>query len=107
MNAQSITNLAYESINEKYSRAKYGEFNVIMDMSNGYINGTKLCSDGNKKIYHWMENKSNKELIKYFEECQYGAQNSVRQTYEVRNGTNSNNINGTYVHSDLIPHIAS
>jgi len=107
MNAHSITNLAYESINEKYSRAKYGEFDIIMDMSNGYINATKLCTDGNKKIYNWMENKSNKELIKYFEiDC--GAQNSVRrQTYEVRNGPTSNNINGTYVHPDLIPHIAA
>ena len=102
MNTLSITNLAYESINEKYSKAKYGDFDVIMDITNGYINATKLCADGGKKIYHWMENKSNKELIKYFEINCGGA----RQTYEVRNGTKSNNINGTYVHQLLIPHIA-
>ena len=106
MNAQSITNLAYESINDKYSKAKYGDFDVIMDMSNGYINGTKLCADGGKFMKNWLQNNNNKELIKCFE-SDYGGWNSSHQTYEVRNGTNSNNINGTYVHPDLIPHIAS
>ena len=31
---ERIMVLAYEKINEKYSKAKYGEFDVIMDMSN-------------------------------------------------------------------------
>ena len=64
-NNQNITNLAYEKINDKYSKAKYGEFDVIMDMTNGYINATKLCSDGGKKMCHWLENKNSKGLIKY------------------------------------------
>ena len=68
MNAQSITNLAYESINEKYSRAKYGEFNVIMDMTNGYINATKLCADGDKRFKKWLENECNKDAINLFGE---------------------------------------
>jgi hypothetical protein len=106
MNAHSITNLAYESINEKYSRAKYGDFDVIMDMSNGYINATKLCANGGKQMKAWLRNNCNKELIKYFE-SESSDTNSCRQTYEVRNGTNSNNINGTYVHQHLIPHIAA
>ena len=107
MNTQSITNLAYESINEKYSRAKYGDFDVIMDITNGYINGTKLCADGDKRFDNWIRNNCNKELIKYFQECQSGSSIMRSQTYEVRNGTNNNNINGTYVHPDIIPHIAS
>ena len=73
MNAQSITNLAYETINEKYSKAKYGDFDVIMDMTNGYINATKLCADGDKKFYHWNENKFNKELINYFQKIIKGS----------------------------------
>lgn len=101
MNAQSITNLVYESINEKYSRAKYGEFNVIMDTSNGYINATKLCADGGKKFHHWNENKSNKELIAEFEKNQ-------TEFREVLFTSDSYGITrGSYVHQDLIPHIAS
>jgi hypothetical protein len=65
-NNLNITNLAYEKINDKYSKAKYGDFDVIMDMTNGYINATKLCTDGGKKMCHWLENKNSKELIKYF-----------------------------------------
>ena len=91
MNAQSITNLAYETINEKYSRAKYGDFDVIMDITNGYINATKLCADGGKQMKAWLRNDCNKELIKYFQECH---KPKIKQTYEVRNGPNSNNING-------------
>ena len=100
MNAQSITNLAYESINEKYSRAKYGEFNVIMDMSNGYINATKLCADGDKRFDNWIRNKINKELVCSFE--------NLLEYEEVLNMDNSFGITrGTYVHPLLIPHIAS
>ena len=104
MNAQSITNLAYESINEKYSKAKYGDFDVIMDMSNGYINGTKLCADGGKKFYHWMENTGNKELMNYF---QNNHHTEFRVMTIIITGGQNTTIRGTYVHPDLIPHIAS
>jgi hypothetical protein len=101
MNAQSITNLAYESINDKYSKAKYGDFDVIMDMSNGYINATKLCADGGKYFKHWMENKSNKELINDFEKNQteFRPVLFMSDSYGI--------TRGTYVHQDLIPHIAA
>ena len=65
-NNLDITKLAYEKINDKYSKAKYGEFDVIMDMTTGYINATKLCTDGGKQVKAWLRNDGNKELIKYF-----------------------------------------
>ena len=67
-NNLNITNLAYEKINDKYSKAKYGDFDVIMDVTNGYINATKLCTDGGKKMCNWLRNDNSKELIKYFGE---------------------------------------
>ena len=103
MNAQSITNLAYESINEKYSRAKYGDFDVIMDMSNGYINATKLCASGNKQMKHWSENSSSKNMITYYK----SRLPANRQPTFVINGGQIPEITGTYVHPDIIPHIAS
>ena len=99
MNAQSITNLAYEPINNKYSIAKYGDLNVIMDTTNGYINATKLCSDGGKLMKNWMENKSNKDLIQSFEVM-------IKSSITLFNMKGSYELRGTYVHQYLIPHIA-
>ena len=106
MNAQSITNLAYESINEKYSKAKYGDFDVIMDITNGYINASKLCIDGGKHMKAWLRNDNNKELIKSFEEIIKGSAQICADLMIVIN-TGINELRGTYVHLLLIPHIAS
>jgi hypothetical protein len=101
----NVTILGYEKITEKYSKAKYGEFNVIMDMSNGYINATKLCADGGKRFDNWLRNNGSKELIDLFEKS-INEHNLSKLTYELKNGFKCNNINGTYVHPDLIPNIA-
>lgn len=95
------TTFAFEPINEKYSTAKYGDFTVIIDITNGYINATKLCAVGGKQMCHWLENKGSKELIKEFE-------NTLTEYDKVLINDNSYGITrGTYVHPDLIPHIAS
>ena len=101
-NNLNITKLAYEKINDKYSKAKYGEFDVIMDMTNGYINVTKLCTDGGKQMKHWLENKNSKELIKYF-----GEENKNKGSVGLPTDplymitTGPNNLRGTYVDSKL------
>ena len=103
-NNLDITKLAYEKINDKYSKAKYGEFDVIMDMTTGYINATKLCTDGGKQVKAWLRNDGNKELIKYFE-------NSHRSNFtpmtNILTGGQNTELRGTYVHPKLITHIAS
>ena len=103
-NNLNITNLAYEKINDKYSKAKYGEFDVIMDMTTGYINATKLCTDGGKQVKAWLRNDGNKELIKYFENSH--RSNFTPMTNILTGGQNSD-LRGTYVHPKLITHIAS
>ena len=103
-NNLDITKLAYEKINDKYSKAKYGEFDVIMNMTTGYINATKLCTDGGKQVKAWLRNDGNKELIKYFE-------NSHRSNFtpmtNILTGGQNTDLRGTYVHPKLITHIAS
>jgi hypothetical protein len=96
------TSLEFETINEKYSTAKYGDFTVTMDMTNGYINATKLCADGGKRFDNWIRNNGSKELIKEFE----NVDNPIKILITVTGGTN-HYLRGTYVHPDLIPHIAS
>ena len=100
----TITKLEYEKIDDVYSKAKYAGFDVIMNMESGYINATKLCSDGGKLMKNWLQNNGNKELISYFEE--FHRLESKRMTITVTGGQNTL-LRGTYVHPDLIPHIAS
>ena len=105
-NTELIKKLAFETIDDTHSKALYGDFTVTMNMTNGYINATKMCADGGKLMKNWIRNDGNKEMVEYFENVD-GCSNSSRHIYEVRNGIKCNNINGTYVHPDLIPHIAS
>ena len=54
-NNLDITKLAYEKINNKYSKAIYLGLECIMDINNGYINATKFCSsfsNGKTLKYH-------------------------------------------------------
>lgn len=101
---QRITKLAYESIDDTYSHAEYGDFKVIMNIKSGYINATKLCADGGKLLKNWSANKTSQELIL---ECleSHGLE-SQPVTMTVSGGQNTT-IRGTYAHPDLIPHIAS
>ena len=96
-----ITILGYEKIDDVHSKAKYGTFDVTMNMETGYINATKLCADGGKLMKNWMQNSGNKELIDYFEK------NLMESKPVLINVTNYGVLRGTYVHPKLIPHIAS
>src|SRR5579862_1881903 len=41
----------------------YGEFRVIVDKSNGYVNATKMCKSGHKKFKDWPCLKGSQVLI--------------------------------------------
>lgn len=100
-NNELIKKLAYESIDDTHSKALYGDFTVTMNTTNGYINATKLCTDGGMRFDNWLQNKVNKGMVEYFEE-------NLLEFQEVLIKDNSYGITrGTYVHPDLIPHIAS
>jgi len=43
MTTNNFSNLAYELINDKYSKAKYLGIECIMETKTGYINATKFC----------------------------------------------------------------
>lgn len=107
---QDINNIAFEKINDKFSRGKYGDFDVIIMKENGYINATKLCIHvaeitGSRKVFrNWSMNTSAKDLIDSAA-CEAGIPAS-QLTIVVSSGKNQE-IKGTYVHPDLVPHIAS
>lgn len=99
-----ITKLAYESINDTYSKARYGDFEVIINMKTGYINATKLSADGGKLLKNWLANKNSQELL---EEVENSVLLGFQPSTMLVKGGQIPIITGTYAHPDLIPHIAS
>ena len=112
----SIGEIIFEHIDEKYAYGKYGEFKIIIMKKNKYINATKLCGINGKAFKHWLENINSKKLIdavnkRLNNELLLAAgipAASNNSLIKVSGGYGKNaEINGTYVHSLLIPHIAS
>ena len=103
-----LEHIAFEDVNDNYCRAKYGDFYVVMMKKNGYINATKMCHDigeqtGSKKtLDHWNENKNAKDLANAVHVFTGIPVNKIIIVPKVENA-----LRGTYVHPDLIPHIAS
>lgn len=101
-----LSKVSFEPINEKYSKARYGEFDVIMDMATGYINATKLCAHGGKRFDNWLRNDSAKELMKEMEDTINISLENNKKILILVSCTSYGYVKGTYVHPDLIPHIA-
>jgi hypothetical protein len=97
---ENLSEIIYEAVTPEYGWGKYGEFRVLIRRKDGYINATKLCKDGGKRFEHWQVNKESKLLVS---ELRSLTDFSVSETlFDL-----SNDLRGTYVHQDLIPHIAS
>jgi hypothetical protein len=107
MNTLQHTELEYEAIDDTYSKAKYGDFEVIMNIKTGYINATKLCAYGGKRVDNWLSNKNSKELMKEFEDTINISLETPSKILKSISGGQNTTIRGTYVHPDLVPHIAS
>ena len=110
MAATNITDIAFEQISGDYHWGSYGEFRVVINVKTGYINATHLCKladgkEGNKKDFRdWRKNASTDELI--YEVSSSGGI-PPDDLFKVTTGGQVLEIRGTYVHPDLIPHVAS
>ncbi|HSA76086.1 MAG TPA: KilA-N domain-containing protein [Nitrosarchaeum sp.] len=101
----SLTNIIFEFIDteKKYAKGKYGEFEVLIMVKNGYVNATKMCNEDNKLFSGWSRNKKTKMLI---EEVSRSMQICMDLLFiEVMKGKNF--TRGTYVHPLLVPHVAT
>ena len=90
-----ITQLAYEKITDKYYKARYLGLECIMDITNGYINGTKCClcaKDKSKKIVNYIDRMRSKILINYYMSniTEYSADLSINVVDGIKE------IRGTY-----------
>lgn len=77
-------------------------FNVLFRKSDGYINVTKLCKDGNKEFKQWRRSNHATKLLQAFQKKYPDT-----ELLQLVNGGRNYKISGTYAHPDLVPHIAS
>jgi KilA-N domain/Protein of unknown function (DUF3627) len=120
-----LSELGFQPIRDSFYYGYYGQFRVVIDKQDGYINATKLCSDGGKNFFHWKETKVSKELIETLIQSNYNLTLDSEETLEpwsvahyapvadvmriVKTFNISDQdkaISGTYCHPLLIPHIA-
>jgi hypothetical protein len=101
---RNLKEIVYEPINQDYGWGKYGEFKVLIRRRDGFVNITKLCRDGGKNFKHWNENSSSKKMV---EELSQVVGIPTTQLMETHQAGSDYELSGTYVHQDLVPHIAS
>jgi hypothetical protein len=101
----TLRDLIFENINDKYSWGNYGEFKVLMMRENGYINVTKLCKEGGKEFRFWRRLDMADNLIKETSSDGHRCTSDILIT--INGGNQTLLTRGTYAHPDLVPHIAS
>ena len=58
-----LSQIIFEQIKDNFYYGAYGEFRVIVDKSNGYVNATKMCKSSDKKFKDWSRLKGSQVLI--------------------------------------------
>jgi hypothetical protein len=94
--------ITFESVDNEYEWGTYFDFKVLIMSRNGYVNATKMCNDEGKKFRYWLENQTSKDYISYVQ----GVEDIPADLIMIKNGIGHNDYRGTYVHPDLITHIA-
>jgi KilA-N domain len=61
-----LSQIIFEQIKDNFYYGAYGEFRVIVDKSNGYVNATKMCKSLDKKFKDWPRLKGSQVLIQTF-----------------------------------------
>jgi len=127
----SLTNIAFKQIRDNYWLGQYGDFTIVLLKDSGWVNATKLCTDGGKRLHDWKRLEHSKALITELQgQIRHEASNfSYSSTQDITLSPCSHTethipasvckrvvtenispvdqlIYGTYYHPDLIPSIA-
>jgi 3-dehydroquinate dehydratase len=101
----SLERIVFEKINDNFGWGQYGEFRVLIRLSDNYINATKLCSSGGKQFKNWIRLDGSQELCNKLLELGSVLSQTKQIIEQVTAGDYE--TRGTYVHPELVPHIAS
>ena len=105
----------YIGNSDRFGYGKYlDDMKIIIDGNTGYINATKLCALGNKRLKNWQQNLSTKELIECFNiEPGWNSSQVQEVSYEVKQEdikgypkSEQEAMVGTYYHRTIIVHLA-
>ena len=77
-----LSEIGFTQIRDNYYYGYYGQFRVVVDKSDGFINATKLCSDGGKQFYHWNESKMSKDLISTLQQFNFNLSVDLDESRE-------------------------
>ncbi|QRI42887.1 N1R/p28-like protein [Cheloniid poxvirus 1] len=105
-----FSDIVTREIDDRFCYIQYDKFELIMMKENGFINATKLCKLGGKEFYNWRKLEGSKDLISKVEEINGIWKDLGGMILEVKNeskGKHQYEVAGSYVHQDLVPHIAS
>lgn len=116
-----LKNLITEDIDDRFCYIQYDEFDLIMMKENRYLNASKLCKLGGKKLSNWIRLDGSKNLIDELNKINkiWKLDHNSRvlrseqpKKYDIIleiKGSNryTKDVSGSYVHQDLIPHICS
>ena len=108
-NRTDIRNIAFEKINDRFSKGKYLGVEVTIDMSTGYINGNHLVKQAltkggkPKRFDHWRENKETQYIINFI--SQNEGINTCDLIDDIMNVPVG--LRGAYIHPFLVPHVAA
>ncbi|UWX11383.1 CRPV-274 [Crowpox virus] len=103
-----------DHIDDRFSWVRYNDFEIIVMKENGYVNATKLCILGNKRLSDWLNMETTKELIR---EAEYVNRNWKAKSFymndikgvilDIESEDYVYEVSGCYIHQDLISHITS
>jgi hypothetical protein len=93
--------ITFEPIDNHYEWGYYFDIKVMIMSRNGYINATKMCQDEGKRFDNWLRNQGREELIDALTRLPH-----IRGDLIITVNSGSNEFRGTYIHLDLVPHIA-
>src|SRR5277367_6606709 len=100
----ALTRMLSANIQGAYWRGRYGEYDVIIRVDDGFMNASKLCLSRNKCIYDWI--RANDELI---EKCDSQITRDFLNYGIFDNGSIDhiknvhNDIDGVYITPYLMP----
>ena len=100
-----LRNIIFKNIDENFAYGMLGDFKVIVMRQNGFINASKLCEMCGKHFKHWNRNGNSKKLINAVKKDMNGLE-AIKEPLVGYFRGNNNVVKGTYVHPEIINHIA-
>src|SRR5271156_1381491 len=130
LSGKMLSQVCFEQIKENYWYALYGDFRIVMDKRDCYVNATKMYRSGGKDYKDWSRLKGSQQLMQTLQIINSGGgvmentqaeenvlEGTPRQICTIRspackilhnfNHTDTDRlISGTDIHPDLVPSVA-